>query len=548
MMNSFSIRMIRFIFAAIGLIAFVLNGVGVAWSADLDPRSSKPQRSSGSRSIDQLLRESWQAASIEPAARSGDAEFCRRVWLDLAGVAPPVWRLREFLEDSSPEKRIRLVDELLASPRFAHHMANRWTEMLLPNDVGIAERQSSVELNRWLREQFLSNQRYDHLVGGFLTAGGAEDRGPAVFYTSREADPIKLASATSRTFMGIQLECAQCHDHPFADWTQDDFWSFAAFYSQVELDQETGMRSQAVRDRRGKEITFPETEDVMAPRYPGVAEDPEPDPTNFRRRQLTIWLASRDNPYFARAAANRVWAHLFGRGLVDPVDEMDFDNPASHPRVLELLTEHLIESRFDLRSLYRMIACSDAYSLSSIYQHSQGASPQSEGMASESRPPAGSFAVMSVKTLSPAQFYDTVRQNVFLGGRKQNSSPAGGPEAFLGSPREQFLSRMGRGTGSPMEYPHGVVQSLGLMNGPEITQAVSPPSSGLIQALDAPFLADSDRVQTLFLACLSRYPTEAEGDRFLDFLSSTDPKSNREKQLSDMLWVLLNTSESFVCP
>ncbi|MEO1617231.1 MAG: DUF1549 and DUF1553 domain-containing protein [Planctomycetota bacterium] len=482
--------------------------------------------------IDALLRESWREDAIEPAGRSDDAEFCRRIWLDLAGVAPPVWQLRAFLADESVDKRSRLVDELLRSPRFAIHMANRWTESLLPANTTAIPTEQGRALNQWLRDQFLVNKPYDHLIGGFLTAGNSSDQGPAIFYTSREADPVKLAAATSRLFMGIQLECAQCHDHPFSTWTQDDFWSFAAFYSQVELDENAAMQARpAIRDRRGKEVNFPETDRVMPPRYPGVAAEPEPDPTDFRRRQLTIWLASRDNPYFARAAVNRAWSHLFGRGLVDPVDDMDLDNPPSHPEVLDYLTEYLIETRFDLRELYRVLASTEAYSLSSRYARA----------LDQPRPPLDTFAVMSVKTLSPEQFYDTLMQNIFLS--KQ-------PNQVMGQDplRASFLTRMRSTEATSVDYPHGVVQSLGLMNGPEMRQAISPQASGLIQSFDAPFLSNTERVETLFLACLSRLPSDEEAAMFGELLGESDDVAAQKNRLSDLTWVLLNTAECFVCP
>ena len=331
------------------------------------PSNSNPEAAGrdrfarASRHIDGLLLEAMESAGVQPAAQSGDAEFCRRVWLDLAGVAPPVWQLRAFLADSSPDKRARLIDELLDSSRFASHLANRWNEMLLPADTLEQGQENVGELHQWLRQQFLEGTPYDHIVGGFLTAGGESDRGPAIFYTSRDLEPVKLAGATSRLFLGIQLECAQCHDHPFARWSQDDFWSYAAFFSQLELNDSRMRASQTISDRAGREVTFPDSDRVMPPRYPGVSEPPEPDPTDFRRRQLTIWLASRNNPYFARAAANRVWAHLFGRGLIEPVDAMDKDNPASHPKVLQYLADYFVEHRFDLRALYKVLAMTDAY-------------------------------------------------------------------------------------------------------------------------------------------------------------------------------------------
>ncbi|QEF97970.1 hypothetical protein Mal15_20160 [Stieleria maiorica] len=479
-----------------------------------------------SAAIDRYLAESWRQASIEPSARSGDAEFCRRVWLDLAGVAPPVWRLRTFLADPAPDKRDRLIDSLLESTRFANHMADRWNAFLLPAETAEQNRQNAAELQTWLRQQFLKNTPYDHLVGRFLTAGGKSDRGPAIFYTSRNLEPVKLAAATSRLFLGVQLECAQCHDHPYARWTQDDFWSFAAFFAQLRL-SDSDMRGggQAIEDRSGTEVLFPESDRVMSPRYPGASSPPEADPTDFRRRQLTIWLASRNNPYFARAAANRVWAHLFGRGIVDPVDAMDSSHPPSHPELLQFLADYLVEQRFDLRALYRVVANSDAYQRSSETRDA-------------TRPPADSFAAMNIKTLSASQYFDSLRQNVLMGGQN-----AGGTQMA----RTEFLRRMDAADADSTDFPHGVVQVLGMMNGPEMLAATAEQQSGLIASMDAPFFDDADRIEMLFLACLSRPPTDDERHQFLAYLNE-ETQQSAASRLSDLTWILLNTAECFVCP
>lgn len=480
--------------------------------------------------IDRLLQQSWEAKQIQPTPTSSDAEFCRRVWLDLAGVAPPVSQLREFLADSRDDKRQRLIDWLLHSPQYANHMAARWNEVLLPPDAQMQQQQQQnvAALHNWLRGQFRDNIPYDYLVGGFLTAGGAGNSGPAIFYTSYELEPEKLAAATSRIFMGIQLQCAQCHDHPFDRWTQEDFWHYAAFFSQLKT-SDMG-RNSIIEDRPGGEVTLPDTEQVMLPRYPGVSDPPEEDPADIRRRQLTIWMASRDNPYFARAAVNRAWAHLFGRGLVDPVDAMDRDNVPSHPELLDFLAAYFVEQRFDLRKLYATLCRTQAYGRTS-------------SMSSDDRPAEESFAAMMVKTLTAEQFYDSMQQNI--NRNHGGAASQRGPRDFA---RQQFLSRMRAPGSSPRDYPHGVVQALGLMNGPEVGRATSSGQIGLLAALEAPLFDDTDRVETLFLATLSRPPSSDEADRFAAHLSAASTSQQRQAAMSDLLWVLLNTAECAVCP
>jgi hypothetical protein len=487
--------------------------------------------------IDRILQRSWDRDGITAAAISSDAEFCRRVWLDLSGVAPPVSEVRRFLNDPGANKRSQLIDRLLRSPQHASHMASHWIDILLPADIQVQpqSRENIAGLHEWLQQQFMKNTPYDYFVGGFLTAGGAGNSGPAIFYTSHALEPKKLASATSRIFMGIQLQCAECHDHPTDRWTQDDFWQYAAFFGQLQqTDGRTG-NDTIIEDRPGGEVTLPDSDRVMSPRYPGIQQSPEKDPTDNRRRQLTIWMASRDNPYFARAAVNRVWAHLFGRGLVDPVDAMDLDNRPSHPELLDHLAEFLVQQRFDLRSVYAAVARSSAYSRTSSVPGD--------------RPPPDSFAAMNVKTLTPRQFYDSLQQNVFRRSAVSAGNMVPGDQAASGAAqREQFLQRMRATDASPRDYPHGVVQALGLMNGPEITMATRENQSALLGAVEAPFFDEPQRIETLFLAALSREPTQSERERVGVLLKQAKSSQQRLATLGDLLWVLLNTAECAVCP
>lgn len=483
------------------------------------------------KQIDGFINEQLQNEGITAADVSTDAEFCRRVWLDLAGVAPPVAELREFLSDDRETKRDALIDRLLSSSLHAGHMATRWNAILLPPDAQSQpeQRQNVAALHRWLRDQFRENVPYDYLVAGFLTAGGSSDAGPAVFYTARELEPEKLAAATSQIFLGLQLQCAQCHDHPTDRWTQKDFWQYAAFFSQLQQSN-AAMGRQTIEDEPGGQVTLPETETVMMPRYPGVSEPPEPDPGDIRRRQLTIWMASRDNPYLSRAAVNRIWYQMFGRGLVDPVDRMDADNLPSHPELLNFLADLLIENRFDLRTIYAAIARTDAYQRSSEYDGK--------------RPDADRFAVMTVKSLSAEQFFDSLQQNVYRRGVSTMDQPNRATQAM----RQVFLDRMRASDMNPSDYPHGVVQALGMMHGPEIVSATDANRLGLLAALEAPFLTNTERIETLFLATLSRPPSNDESERFANFLSENGSESNELSPMIDLLWVLLNTAECALCP
>lgn len=480
--------------------------------------------------IDEHLHSGWDREGVVAAAPADDAEFCRRVWLDLAGVAPPVSDLRTYLDDPAADKADRLIATLLASPQHAEHMAERWNQVLIPADQADMP-VDTRPLKRWLRTQFQKNLSYDNFVAEFLVAGGPADSGPAVFYTSHGLEPKKLATATSRIFLGIQLQCAECHDHPFDRWKQTDFWNYAAFFSQLK--QRDSRMGQWIEDLPGGEVRMPESQLVSVPMYPGVPHPPEPDVADHRRRQLTIWMASRDNPYLARAAVNRAWEHLFGRGLVNPVDAMDADNPASHPELLQDLTDYFVSERFDLRKLYQTLTSTKAYRLSSAY-------------AGASRPAPETFAVMNVKTLSPQQFYDSMLQNVLRSPRSwNNANLAASPEQQM---RQAFLNRMTANGAAPTDYPHGVLQALATMNGPELQQATLQIQQGLLAALEAPFFDDTDRIESLYLATLSRRPTETEQQRCLKFLVNVNSPAEAAAVRGDLLWALLCSTECAVCP
>ena len=517
----------RFI-APISCLVFL----GMATSASSQDAASSSAVSTitdAAEQIDLQISRAWEGHEVTPAEQSSDAEFCRRVWLDLAGVAPPVAEARAFLDDDTVDKRSVLIDRLLASPYHARHMAATWNDILLPADAqSIQQRGNVAALESWLRDQFASNTPYDYFVASFLTAGGAADRGPAIFYTTRDVEPKKIAAATSRIFLGIQLQCAECHDHPFDRWTQEDFWGYAAFFAQLQRADENNGDGGFITDQSDREVTLPDSDQTVAPHYPGASEPPEVDVTNHRRRQLTIWLASRDNRYFARAAVNRVWGQLFGRGLVDPVDAMDKDNPASHPELLKFLTDYFVQHRFDLRKLLATVTRSQAYQRSSAF-------------AGDTRPDEGLLAVMNIKTLTAAQYYDSIRQNVLR-------QPSDFATDQTDPRREQFLARMKAADSLPSEYPHGVMQVLGVMNGPEISQAIDGQQSGLLASLEAPFFSDQDKVEAIFLAALSRRPTAAEQKRVAKFFNKDDSSTTSLQLQSDLLWTLLNTAEATVCP
>jgi hypothetical protein len=480
--------------------------------------------------IDRRLGDLFKADKVTPAPAAADAEFLRRASLDLTGRIPRAADVRDFLDDTSADKRRRLIDALLDDPRFAAHFANVWRAELLPEAASNPQAAAfRAGFEAWLRQQFRAGVGYDRLVRELLmtpiAADGKEAEpvlrdperpNPLAFFAAKDAAPANIASAVARSFLGIRLECAQCHDHPFARWKRDHFWSQAAFFA--------GLR------RKGNGLFAPLTE--AADRHelvpPGARK---PRPAEFLdgaavqgqagrapRAALAEWVTSPDNPYFARAAANRVWGLLFGSGLVDPVDDFRDDNPASDPELLGLLTRAFVESRFDLPYLVRSICLSRAYQRTSARTH---------GSQDATRLPAR----MGVKALTGEQFFDSLA--LATGYRDEQDK---------GAARRQFLSRFAL-SGAANEPETSVHQALTLLNGRFVAWATDPEANPtLIAVTQTPGMSLAERIEALYLATLSRRPTAEEMGRLKRYVGKAE-KGREAERLADVFWTALNTAE-----
>jgi hypothetical protein len=388
---------------------------------------------------------------------------------------------------------------------------------MLPTDFDPSQLDQAVGLQQWLRQQFVRNLRYDRLVAEFLSSTGDQHSGPALFYRSLETKPDKLAAATSRIFLGLQIQCAQCHDHPFDHWTQRDFWGYAAFFAQLQSG--ASMRDNAFRlvDLPKGEVTLPDTDEVVSPQFPSGYQPPQ-DAPGTRRRQLSIWMASGDNPYLARAAVNRVWEQMFGRGLVHPVDDLGQHNAPSHPELFAELAQFFVDRGFDLRSLYRTLANTDAYQRESAVGHVVGGDPPL-------------YARMAIKRMTAEQLFDSLHRSLTLSGGVPGPDDPG---------RRQFVAQMDSSSRDLTDYDLGMQQALLMMNGDEIARATGDSEQGILGALQAPFFDDAQRIDTLYLATLSRLPTQAEQAACLRHLHGGDAQ---EIACGDVLWALINSAE-----
>jgi hypothetical protein len=479
--------------------------------------------------VDELLAESWKAAEIEPAPLASDSEFLRRVYLDVVGVIPRASEVREFLADERPEKRTLAVDRLLASPRHATHMATILRNRILPLGVDPTHDREALGLQKWLRTRFAKNLRYDNLVGGLLLTSGGDELGPALYFRANNLAPEKMAGSAAELFLGLKLQCAECHDHPYAHWKQKDFWGVAAFFARVKAPNERQMGNNPYRliDADRGEVMIPNSTESVAPKFLGgdVAAD---DRWRTRRTQFATWMASNENKWFSRAAVNWTWTELFGRNLVDSLDDIEKPSDSAREQLLDELSTHFVRSGFDLRDLWRTLANTRAYQLSGA--------PTSENI------PPESFAYKLPRPLTPEQCYDSFMVLVprDVAGQEWSRMATSIDEDPL---RMEFVRVMRPPPGSPTEFRGSTLQSLMMMNGQVMAGLTAPQANRLIAALDAPFMTDYDRIEAVYLAALSRVPDTAERDTVARIIGECKTPDERSQIQSDLLWALLNSTE-----
>ena len=493
------------------------------------------------RKIDDFVAERWKAGKAVPAEPADDATFIRRASLDIAGKIPAVADLHEFLDDTSAEKRSRLVERLLDSPAYVMNFSNFWRSVMLPETQSDLESRVLVpQFEAWLRKQLSANVSYDRLVREILTVPvdprlamnplqPQAEVTPVGFYQAKQLKPENLAAGTARMFLGVRIECAQCHDHPFDNWKREQFWGYAAFFAGVERDQ-SGEKGalDAIRelfDRR--ELTIPGTETKVVPTYLD-GEQPKLKFRDSSRTVLADWMVSRENSYFARTVVNRLWGHFFGVGIVHPVDDFTTENPPSHPELLDELASQFAAHGYDLKFVIRAITASKTYQLGSEETHKSQEDPRL-------------FARMALKGLSPEQLFDSIAQATGYYEPFANRNPFA---MMTNSPREDFVQMFDNSHDSVTEQQTTILQALSMMNGQFVSDATGLEKSATLTAVvDFPLMSTAERVEALYLAAFSRKPRADESSRMVKYVDSGGAAGDPKKALSDVFWALLNSSE-----
>lgn len=492
--------------------------------------------------IDQLFAESWDAENIVPAPPATDSEFLRRVYLDLAGRIPAVSAAREFLSSAAPDRRGQLVNQLLDSPAYVRNFTIVWRNALIPQAASQLQFRGLIPgFDAWLWRHIADNTPYDQLVREIITAPLDTQPNPAAvlntasspeaFFLARELQPENLATGTSRAFLGVRLDCAQCHDHPFDRWKQQQFWNLAAFYADVAppaTDDSTASPAAAADPLPARQIRIPLTGEIV-PAVFLTGQQPDWQAGQVSSRTvLAEWITSRNNPWFARMAANRLWAQFFGQGLVQPVDDFSEHNPPSHPQVLDLLAEQFAAHDFNLQFLIRTITATRVYQTGSLQTD-----------ASQSDPVQ--FARAALRGLTPEQFFDSLAEAVGFYQPYRRDNPFVLDE---NAPRSRFLELYRDDAESPLQRETTILQALAMMNGAFVAEATSLEGSQALRAIaDFPLMSDQERLETLFLATLTRTPTAHEQERFTAYLRTGGARGDARTALADVFWVLLNSSE-----
>ncbi len=485
--------------------------------------------------IDKHIEDRLSAEQIQTSPEAGDAEFLRRVYLDVLGVIPSAEKTEAFLTSKDPNKRAKLIDELLADPRFGKSFAEQWANLMLPVETN-NRRLNREPFEKWLTAQFNDNKPLDKLAFDIINASGKQNENGAVTYYLANASVDKITDNVTKMFLGVQLQCAQCHDHPFVEWKQVEYWGMAQFFVNVTLTLNPNQAAKkgmspgiyekppkpAKRGKRtrARRLRLPKEAKKVVASFLQDKTDLKLKADDERRPVLAKWITSPENPYFAKAMVNRFWDHMFGRGVVRQTDDMHDGNPPTHPELLENLTAQLKAADFDAKHLLRGILNSKTYQRTSMPVAGNKEDPEL-------------YSHRRIRVLSPEQLHDSLK--AVLG--KKVVRPQKGRRRPGTGPRDQFIAFFRTSeNASLLDYQAGIPQALRLMNSRDMNTLAA--AARIMGEVDSK--KPEDIVTRIYLTALSRKPNAEELARLKTYVSQQD---NPRNAYSDILWAVLNTSE-----
>jgi hypothetical protein len=477
--------------------------------------------------------------TIAPSDLCTDDEFVRRAFLDCVGRLPTVEETKAFLADKDPAKRDKLIDRLVELPEFADFWALKWADVLRSSRKTI-QAKGSYGFQVWLRGHFQRNTPIDEIVRELITSSGNTYANPAANYYRIAKDPQSLAETTAQLFMGVRMQCAKCHNHPFERWTQDDYYGMAAWFARVKTKPEpvVGTRPQGAAPgaevvflARDGEVTQPRSGKTMKPRFIGVG-DVDVKPGEDRREALAKWLTSAENPFFAKSVANRVWFHLMGKGIVDPVDDFRDSNPSCNDELLDALAKDFAAHKFDMKYLVKTIMKSRTYQISA--------------MPNDTNRDDGKYFSHAVTKLLSAEVLLDAICDVTAVPEKFAGLPAGTRAIQLpdGEVNHPFLKTFGQPARElacecERESDGNLAQALQLINGPTVNEKIRNPNNRLGRLLSTK-TSDEEILTELYYAALSRPPFDDEKKLALAHVAKN---ADKRKGWEDVMWALINTRE-----
>lgn len=480
--------------------------------------------------VDQLINKKLKTLQIQPSEICSDAEFIRRATLDICGTLPTTQELNAFVADETPEKRAILVDQLLERKEFVEIWVMKWAELLQVRSSNNVSYKSTLLYYNWLQEQIATNVPIDQMIINLLSSEGGTFSNPATNYYQNERDTLKVSENVAQVFLGMRLQCAQCHNHPFDRWTMDDYYGFASFFSQIGR-KASGKdpREITVFDNGSGEVRHPVSNQNMAPKFLG-GEVPDVKGKD-RRRVVAEWITSPDNPYFSKNLSNLVWAHFFGRGIVDEVDDVRVSNPPSNPELLDELGRKFTEYKYDFKQLVRDICNSRTYQLATQ------TNPTNESDDTN-------FSHAYLRRIRSEILLDVISQ-VTETQNKFRGLPIGARAVQIadGNTSNYFLTTFGRSSrdtvcSCEVKMDPNLSQALHLINGNTVQSKIR--DGGLLKKqLDAG-VEPIEIAKDLYVRCLARQPSEQELKDITEFLASAGEPL---PALEDVFWALLNSQE-----
>ncbi len=479
--------------------------------------------------VDELVGKKLEKLRVVPSGLCTDEEFLRRATIDITGMLPSESEYEQFMADTSADKRAKLINTLLDRKEFSEIWAMKWAELLMIKTTNEVSEKSAFLYSSWLTNQIANNVPLDQIVRDLLGSSGGVFETPATNFYQIERDTLKTSENVAQVFMGIRTQCAQCHNHPFDRWTMDDYYGFAAFFSQIGRKTGEDYREVIVFNSGGGEIAHPVGGRQMPPKFLG-GTTPELAGRD-RRVALAEWLTSSENPFFATSVANRVWAHFMGVGIVEPVDDFRVSNPASNPELLETLGKKFVEYKYDFKQLVRDICNSNAYQRSTLPNETNKQDERNFSHALARRVPA-------------EQVLDCISQ-VTQKQDKFRGLPLGARAVQIanGATSTYVLNTFGRSQRATVcaaeaSTDPSLSQALHLINGDATNGKIQ--QGKLVQQLKEQGLNDNQIIERIFVRCLSRKPSQAEIDSLTKLVAAAP---NPVQGLEDVFWVILNSRE-----